>query len=99
MRPSGLTICREYLRDFQLKNEDILPIQSLSFEAFFVYFAYQMRQKIRQKAIQAQLKTNPHPLDKYRTNVPLSRMPLFREIYGIKKGDKMWWHSTNRVWE
>jgi predicted metalloendopeptidase len=96
---SGLTICREYLRDFQLKNEDILPIQSLSFEAFFVYFAYQMRQKIRQKAIQAQLKTNPHPLDKYRTNVPLSRMPLFREIYGIKKGDKMWWHSTNRVWE
>jgi putative endopeptidase len=96
---SGLTICREYLRDFQLKNEDILPIQSLSFEAFFVYFAYQMRQKIGQKAIQAQLKTNPHPLDKYRTNVPLSRMPLFREIYGIKKGDKMWWHSTNRVWE
>jgi putative endopeptidase len=96
---SGLTICREYLRDFQLKNEDILPIQALSFEAFFVYFAYQQRQKISKKAIQAQLKTNPHPLDKYRTNVPLSRMPLFRTIYKIKKGDKMWWHSTNRIWE
>jgi len=96
---SGLTICREYLRDFQLKNEDILPIQALSFEAFFVYFAYQQRQKISKKAIQAQLKTNPHPLDKYRTNVPLSRMPLFRAIYKIKKGDKMWWHSTNRIWE
>jgi predicted metalloendopeptidase len=96
---SGLTICREYLRDFQIKNEDILPIKSLSFEAFFVYFAYQQRQKISKKAIEAQLKTNPHPLDKYRTNVPLSRMPLFREIYNIKKGDKMWWHSTNRVWD
>ena len=96
---SGLTICREYLRDFQLKNEDILPVQALSFEAFFVYFAYQQRQKISKKAIQAQLKTNPHPLDKYRTNVPLSRMPLFRTIYKIKKGDKMWWHSTNRIWE
>ena len=96
---SGLAICREYLRDFQLKNEDILPIKSLSFEAFFVYFAYQQRQKISKKAIEAQLKTNPHPLDKYRTNVPLSRMPLFREIYKIKKGDKMWWHSTNRVWD
>jgi predicted metalloendopeptidase len=96
---SGLTICREYLRDFQLKNEDILPIQALSFQAFFVYFAYQQRQKISKKAIQAQLKTNPHPLDKYRTNVPLSRMPLFRTIYKIKKGDKMWWHSTNRIWE
>ena len=31
------------------------------------------------------LKTNPHPLDKYRTNAPLSRMPLFRAIYNIKK--------------
>ena len=96
---SGLAICREYLRDFQLKNEDILPIKALSFEAFFVYFAYQQRQKISKKAIAAQLKTNPHPLDKYRTNVPLSRMSLFREIYNIKKGDKMWWHSTNRVWD
>ena len=96
---SGLAICREYLRDFQIKNEDILPIKSLSFEAFFVYFAYQQRQKISKKAIEAQLKTNPHPLDKYRTNVPLSRMPLFRAIYKVEKGDKMWWHSTNRVWD
>ena len=96
---SGLTICREYLRDFQLKNEDDLPIVKLSFEAFFVYFAIQQRQKISEKAILAQLKTNPHPLDKYRCNVPLSRLPTFRVIYDIKKGDKMWWHSTNRVWE
>ena len=96
---SGLTICREYLRDFQLKNEDILPIQDLSFKAFFVYFAFQQRQKINKKAIEAQLKSNPHPLDKYRCNVPLSRLPMFRAIYNVKKGDKMWWHSTNRVWE
>lgn len=95
---SGLAICREYLRDFQIKNEDILPIKALSFEAFFVYFAYQQRQKISKKAIEAQLKTNPHPLDKYRTNVPLSRIQVFREMYKIKKGDKMWWHSTNKVW-
>jgi putative endopeptidase len=96
---SGITICREYLRDFQLKNEDILPIQKLSFESFFIYFAVQSRQKISKKSILAQLKTNPHPLDKYRCNVPLSRLPGFRTIYDIKKGDKMWWHSTNRVWE
>jgi putative endopeptidase len=95
---SGLAICQEYLRDFQLKNEDILPIQSLSFEAFFVYFAVQTRQKISKKAIAAQLKTNPHPLDKYRCNVPLSRTRVFRGIYNVKKGDKMWWHSTNSVW-
>jgi putative endopeptidase len=96
---SGLNICVEYLRDFQLKNQDILPIKSLSFRVFFVYFAYQMRQKLSKKAIAAQLKTNPHPLDKYRTNVPLSRLPLFRAIFDIQKGDRMYWHSTNRVWE
>jgi predicted metalloendopeptidase len=96
---SGLAICLEYLRDFQLKNQDILPIKSISFEAFFVYFAFQMRQKITKKALDAQLKTNPHPLDKYRTNIPLSRLPVFRTLYDIKKEDGMWWHSTNRVWQ
>jgi endothelin-converting enzyme/putative endopeptidase len=95
---AGFSICQEYLRDFQLKNEDILPIQSLSFTAFFVYFAIQSRQKISDKAILAQLKTNPHPLDKYRCNVPLSRSRIFRAIYHIEKGDKMWWSSLNNIW-
>ena len=96
---SGLAICLEYLRDFQLRNKDILPIRSLSYNAFFVYFAFQYRQQISKKAIAAQLKTNPHPLDKYRTNVPLSRSPIFRANYNIQKGDKMYWPSMNRVWE
>jgi len=95
---SGLAICREYLRDWQDKNSDIIPIRALSYQAFFVYFAYQQRQKINKKALESQLKTNPHPLDKYRTNVPLSRMGIFRTIYNIKKGDKMFWHSTNTIW-
>jgi putative endopeptidase len=96
---SGFSICREYLRDFQFKNEDTLPIQKLSFESFFVYFAIQQRQKLSKKALEAQLTTNPHPPDKYRCNVPLSRSPVFRAMFNIKKGDKMWWGSTNRVWE
>jgi len=95
---SGLAICEEYLRDFQDKNEDIVPIRTLSFKAFFVYYAFQMRQKIVKKAITAQLKTNPHPLDKYRTNIPLSRLELFRALYNIKKGDKMYWPSTDKIW-
>jgi predicted metalloendopeptidase len=95
---SGLAICEEYLRDFQDKNDDIVPIRSLSFQAFFVYFAIQQRQQISNTAIKAQLKTNPHPLDKYRTNCPLARLKLFRSIYNVKKGDKMWWNSTNTVW-
>ena len=95
---SGFNICQEYLRDFQLKNNDILPIQSLSFESFYIYFALQSRQKISKKSILAQLKANPHPLDKYRCNVPLSRSNIFRAIYNVKKGNNMWWNFSTNVW-
>jgi predicted metalloendopeptidase len=95
---SGLAICQEYLRDFQDKNEDIAPIRKLSYLAFFVYFAYQQRQKISKRAINAQLHTNPHPLDKYRTNVPLSRLKLFKAIYTISKKDKMYWPTMDTIW-
>ena len=95
---SGLAICEEYLKDFQDKNEDIVPIRALSFHAFFVYLAIQARQKIFDEAVKAQLKTNPHPMDKYRTNCPLSRLELFRSLYNIKKKNKMYWHSTDTIW-
>jgi predicted metalloendopeptidase len=95
---SGLAICEEYLRDFQQKNNDEIPICALSFHAFFTYVAIQARQKIFDEAIKAQLKTNPHPLDKYRTNCPLARLELFRSLYNIKKGDKMYWPSTDTIW-
>lgn len=95
---SGLAICEEYLRDFQDKNQDIVPVRNLSFQAFYVYFAMEQRQKIYKGAIKAQLKTNPHPPDKYRVNVPLSRLELFRNLYNIKKGDKMYWWNTDTIW-
>ena len=95
---SGLAICEEYLRDFQIKNQDVNPISSLSFQAFFVYIAIQARQKIYANAIKAQLKINPHPMDKYRVNCPLSRLKLFQSIYNIHKTDKMYWPSKDTIW-
>jgi endothelin-converting enzyme/putative endopeptidase len=95
---TGLAICDEYLRDYQDNNEDLVPIQRLSFQAFYTYFAIQQRQQVSKKALAAQLKNNPHPLDKYRCNIPLSRSPIFRALYNVKKDDGMWWHNTNSVW-
>jgi putative endopeptidase len=95
---SGLAICLEYLRDFHLLNKYILPIKTLSFKTFFIYFAYHQRQIVHKKAVKTQMLTNPHPLDKYRTNVPLSRMDVFRKLFHIHKKDKMWWHNTNKIW-
>lgn len=94
----SISICSEYLRDYQEKNKDIIPIRYLSFEAFYTYFAFQQKQLVGKKALSAQLKTNPHPLDKYRCNIPLSRSEIFRALYNVKKGDGMWWHNTNTVW-
>ena len=95
---SGLSLAEEYLLLFQQSNEDIDIIKKISLEAFYVYSAIQSRQKIHDKAIPAQLKTNPHPLEKYRCNSPLYRLELFRTIYNIKKGDGMWWHNTDTIW-
>ena len=94
----GLDLAQEYLLYAQYLNEDIALIKKLSLEAFYVYTAIQSRQKIFNKALPAQLKTNPHPLEKYRCNCPLSRLDLFRKIYNVKKGDKMWWHSKDTIW-
>ena len=94
---SGLAICEEYLRDFQDKNEDIVPIRALSFHAFFVYIAIQARQKIFDEAVKAQLKTNPHPMDKYRTNCPLARSRIFKMLYNVEKGDRMCW-KNDTIW-
>ena len=95
---SGMAICDEYLQDFQENNKDLIPIRYLSYEGFYTYYAFQQRQVIKKKALAAQLKTNPHPLDKYRCNIPISRSQIFRALYNIKKGDGMWWHNTNTVW-
>ena len=95
---SGMAICDEYLRDFQDNNQDLIPIRALSYEGFYTYYAFQQKQLVGKKALAAQLKTNPHPLDKYRCNIPLSRSSTFRALYNVKKGDGMWWHNTDSVW-
>lgn len=95
---SGLAICDEYLKDYQEKNNDIIPIRNISYDAFYTYFAFQQKQLVKKKALSAQLKTNPHPLDKYRCNIPLSRSEIFKAIYNVKRGDGMWWHNNDTIW-
>jgi putative endopeptidase len=96
---SGMNICEQYLKDYHIMNGDTSDsIQVLSYKEFYTYFAIQQRQRILKKSISAQLKTNPHPPDKYRCNIPLSRSDLFKEIYHVRKGDGMWWENSNQIW-
>lgn len=93
---SGLAICDDFMRDFTETVTESVPAQIAFYQLFFIHFAVNLRQKLTNE--ESQLIINPHPPDKYRCNVPLSRSLLFRTIYNIKKGDKMWWPTTNQVW-
>jgi len=93
---SGLAICDDFLRDYSESATDSVPAQIAFYQLFFIHYAINLRQKLINE--ESQLIINPHPPDKYRCNVPLSRSLLFRAIYNVEKGDKMWWPSTNQVW-
>ena len=96
---SGLHICEEYLRDYCLRNKWSPLITYYHFRLFYVYFAYNMRQKIEKQSTRYQLVTNPHPIDKYRTNVPLARSAIFQQVFEVKKGDGMYWDNQENIWE
>jgi predicted metalloendopeptidase len=94
---SGLALIEAYILDNQIVNDEPLKMKKMNLAKMYLNFAYQARQKITKKAIKAQLKMNPHPLEKYRTNCVLARSELFKTIYGIKKGDGMYWNSDT-IW-
>jgi endothelin-converting enzyme/putative endopeptidase len=95
---SGLAITLAYLRDYYLKNKVAIPVVIPSLYKFFAYYSIANKSYIYKNAIYNQLLFNPHPLNKYRVNVPLSRSEIFRDIYKVKKNDGMWWHNLSKIW-
>ena len=95
---SGMSLVEEYLLHIQVFPDDSDLIKHAKIEALYAYIAEQGKQKIYKAALAAQLKMNPHPLEKYRCNCPLSRLALFRLVFDIKKGDGMWWENTDTIW-
>ena len=95
---SGMSLIEEYLRDVLVIDRDIDIIRRTNLKKLYYYLAIQGKQKIYKNAIKSQLKINPHPLEKYRVNCPLSRLPLFKAIFDIKKGDGMWWNNEESIW-
>lgn len=95
---SGMALIEEYLRDNLIVRNDTDIIKHVDLQKLYIYLAIQGKQKILKKAIKSELKTNPHPLEKYRVNCCLARLELFKTIYDIKKGDGMWWHNNDTIW-
>ena len=95
---SGLAICDEFLRQYLHHNKKVASQQMIAFRNFHLEFTVQQRQKIPKQALSAELKTNPHPPNVYRTNVPLSRSQIFVSNTNVKKGDGMYWKNNTTVW-
>ena len=95
----GLSLVEEYLFTFLTLNDTSPIIQHLIFKEFYVNLAIQSRQFIKKKAMYAELRTNPHPPEKYRCNCSLARSKLFQTLYQINDSKSpMYWNNTNQIW-
>lgn len=95
----GLYICDKYLADFQEKKELPNVIREIRTPNFYAFFANQMKQNITNaKKVKSQILFNQHSFAKYRCNVPLSRLDIFKTYYDVKKGDGMYWSDTSPIW-
>jgi predicted metalloendopeptidase len=79
------------------ESESIEKVKEAAFKELFIYVAYQWREAIYKQAVRFNVKTNPHPLVKYRTNCPLARSKIYKKLYDVKKGDRMYWNNDT-IW-
>jgi putative endopeptidase len=65
---------------------------------FYFYYAKQWRSTLQTKEMTGKIDNNLHTISKYRVNCVLSRSRRFQEMYGIKKGDGMYYDTTDDIW-
>ena len=94
---AGMALVEGYLLDNQVINDEGTKIKKTNLMKLYMNLCVQAQQQIYKNAVKAQLKMNPHPLEKYRVNCALARLELFKTIYGVKKGDGMWWNNDT-IW-
>ena len=58
-------------------------------QRFFIGYAHSWAAAGRPEAERLQATTDPHPLDRFRANGPLTNMPEFAAAFGCKAGDAM----------
>ena len=69
-------------------------------QRFFIAFAHVWKNTIRDNALEARIKSDPHSPGKYRVNGTLSNMPEFFDAFNVKEGDKMRQNPNKiaRIW-
>ena len=67
-------------------------------QRFFLNYAFSWCGDERAEAARAQIVSNPHSLQRFRVNRPVSNMPEFRQAFGCKEGQPMVHAPACRVW-
>jgi putative endopeptidase len=66
-------------------------------QRFFLGYAYSFASSQREEQLANELLTDVHAPAKERVNGPLSNMPVFYDVFGVKPGDKMYRTDSLRV--
>lgn len=66
-------------------------------QRFYIAYANVWAANIREEEIKLRTKTDPHSLDKLRTNATLKNIDEFFDAFDIKEGDGMWRSKEERV--
>ena len=96
----GLTIAYyAFMRSLEGKEKEIINGYTPE-QRFFIAFAHVWKNTIRNNALEARIKSDPHSPGKYRVNGTLSNMPEFFEAFNINEGDKMRQNANKiaRIW-
>ena len=66
-------------------------------QRFFLGYAMSWQEKIRDEAIIAQIKSDPHAPGEFRANGALMNQDAFYDAFGVKPGDRMYLAPDQRV--
>ncbi|MDQ3761812.1 MAG: M13 family metallopeptidase [Actinomycetota bacterium] len=66
-------------------------------QRFFLGWAQVWRSKTRDKALRAQLLSDPHSPEEFRTNGVVTNLPEYYTAFNVKEGDKLFRPSNQRV--
>lgn len=85
----GLTIAyHAFVKSLEGKNKKLINGYTPE-QRFFIAFAHVWKNTIRDNALEARIKSDPHSPGKYRVNGTLANMPEFFAAFAIKKGTPM----------
>jgi predicted metalloendopeptidase len=94
---SGLAIAYKAYK-LSLKGKPAPVIKGLTGDQrFYMGWGQVWREKMREPAAIAQVKTDPHSPGQFRANGTLKNQPGFYEAFSVKEGDKMYLAPKDRV--